>query len=243
MSAKSLSITGISKNYGGVAALQSVDVEIAAGEVHGIIGPNGAGKSTLVDIISGFTERSAGQILLGNEPLDGKPYAISRTGVSRTFQHTSLFQGETVLANLRIAHSSMARWFGRKWRGVDTRELIALLQTVGLDHLAEVPAESLPYGAQRRLAIAVALVSDPDVLLLDEPAAGMNPVESDEFVELVRLMCAHRTVVLIEHDMTVIRALCARTTVLVDGQVLISGPTEAVLADERVIDVYLGVST
>jgi ABC-type branched-subunit amino acid transport system ATPase component len=242
MSASTLEIKGLSKNYGGVTALRSVDVSVQAGEVHGIIGPNGAGKSTLVDIVSGFTPRSEGTIEVDGRAIGSRPHRLARAGIVRTFQHTSVFQGETVRSNLEIAVSCLTRRFGGRHRGVDRGGIDTVLETLRLaDHGSNV-AESLSYGAQRRLAIAIALVSDPTVLLLDEPAAGMNPVESEEFVELVRQIRRDRTVVLIEHDMSVIRALCDRSTVLVDGQVLTSGSTAEVLDDERVIDVYLGVS-
>jgi ABC-type branched-subunit amino acid transport system ATPase component len=242
MSASTLEIKGLSKNYGGVTALRSVDVSVRAGEVHGIIGPNGAGKSTLVDIVSGFTARSEGTIEVGGRAIGGRPHRLARAGIVRTFQHTSVFQGETVMRNLEIAVSCLARRFGGRHRGVDRGGIDAVLETLRLADQRSNVAESLSYGAQRRLAIAIALVCDPTVLLLDEPAAGMNPVESEEFVELIREIRRDRTVVLIEHDMSVIRALCDRSTVLVDGQVLTSGPTSEVLDDERVIDVYLGVS-
>lgn len=242
MNASALNIRGLSKNYGGVAALRSVDVVVEAGEVHGIIGPNGAGKSTLVDIVSGFTPRSEGTIEVAGQPIGGRPHLLARAGIVRTFQHTSVFQGETVQSNLEIAVSCLARRFGGRHRGIHRAGIGAVLGSLGLADDRSKLAEALPYGAQRRLAIAVALVSDPDVLLLDEPAAGMNPVESEEFVELVRQIRRDRTIVLIEHDMSVIRALCDRSTVLVDGAALTSGPTADVLEDARVIDVYLGVS-
>jgi branched-chain amino acid transport system ATP-binding protein len=242
MSAKSLIVRDLSKNYGGVTALRDVNVTVQAGEVHGIIGPNGAGKSTLVDIISGFTPASSGTIALSGDQMARRPYELARAGVARTFQHTSLFQEETVGGNLEIAAACLQRPFGRRWRGAPSGEISEVLKIVNLGSQIDAPADSLSYGAQRRLAIAIALMSQPDVLLLDEPAAGMNPVESREFVELVRSIRADRTIVLIEHDMTVIRALCDRSTVLVDGNVLTAGPTSDVLEDEQVIDVYLGVA-
>jgi branched-chain amino acid transport system ATP-binding protein len=235
MTTSALKVTDLSKRYGGVHALRGVNLEVDRGEIHGIIGPNGAGKSTFVDVISGFTPRSAGQVEVDGEPIMGRPHQLARAGIIRTFQHTSLFAEQTVSQNLSIAAACMPA-------AHRSTEVPELLELTGLRDVHDAPADSLSYGAQRRLAIAIALIGGPKILLLDEPAAGMNPVESAELVELVNLVARDRTVVLIEHDMSVIRALCERSTVLVDGQLLISGPTGEVLDDSRVIDVYLGVS-
>ncbi len=238
MTAAELQVQGLSKNYGGVAALSGVDLTVRAGEIHGIIGPNGAGKSTLVDIISGFTSRSSGTIRMADDPITARAHELARRGIVRTFQHTSLFSGVSVASNLEIAAACSPSQRKRGRAGA----LTEILEVMDLTDHADTDADALSYGAQRRLAVAVALVSDPSILLLDEPAAGMNPVESEEFVGLVRTIATDRTVVLIEHDMSVIRALCERSTVLVDGHVLTAGPTTDVLDDPRVVEVYLGVS-
>lgn len=231
-----LEVRGLTKRYGGVSALTDVDLDVAEGEIHGIIGPNGAGKSTLVDVVSGFTRATAGSVASHGRTMANRPHLVARSGVIRTFQHTSVFTGETVSSNLHIA----AACAPRPHRAAQRSDQSEILEATQLADVADQPADALSYGAQRRLAIAVALTARPRVLLLDEPAAGMNPVESGEFVTLVKTIARDCTVVLIEHDMEVIRALCDRSTVLVDGHVLTSGPTAEVLDDPRVIDVYLG---
>ena len=243
MTAQSLLVKDLCKNYGGVVALRDVNISVEPGEIHGIIGPNGAGKSTLVDIMSGFVPPSSGLVTLAGSRTASRPYELARQGVARTFQHTSLFQEESVGGNLEIAAACLSRSFGRRRRGAAPDQIRQVLETVSLENQVDAPAESLSYGAQRRLAIAIALMSEPDVLLLDEPAAGMNPVESQDLIDLIHAVRVDRTIVLIEHDMTVIRALCDRSTVLVDGHVLVAGDTTTVLEDERVVDVYLGVAT
>lgn len=233
-----LSIENVAKAYGGVAAIQRVDLEIEEGSIYGIVGPNGAGKSTLIDLITGFVSPDDGSIRAFSKQVSGlPPHRIAGEGVVRTFQHTSLFMEATVRENLEIAATRL----GRAYRGKEREERIAeLLEDTMLSERADWEVAKLAYGQQRRLAIALALVIDPRILLLDEPAAGMNPVETTAFVDLVKHISSKRTVVLIEHDMTVIRALCAQTCVLADGVVLAVGPTEEVLSREDVIEIYLG---
>jgi branched-chain amino acid transport system ATP-binding protein len=245
----SVQVQGLTKHYGGVKALDGVDFEVEPGEVYGLIGPNGAGKSTLVDVASGFTPPTSGTVSVDGVVVSGQaPHALARRGIARTFQHTSVFTGATVRENLKVAAtaSTPSPLFARRGGSGSRREALAriddVLDEVGLGRQADSDAESLPYGDQRRLEVAIAMVVDPRVLVLDEPAAGMNPVESAEFVALVRRIREGRTVVLIEHDMTVVRALCERASVLVDGKVLTSGPTADVLADDRVVEVYLGAA-
>lgn len=231
-----LHIRSVMKRYGGVTAVDDVTFDVEPGDVMGVVGPNGAGKSTLVDIISGFALATSGTVSLGAVQLTGRPpHSIARLGVARTFQHTSLFLENTVRTNLHIA--SIA---ANTTDASPAREIDAVLEISDLRDVADVLAASLPYGAQRRLAVAIALMSNPRVLLLDEPAAGMNPVESAEFVSFVREIHESRTIVLIEHDMSVVRALCERTAVLVDGTLLATGATDEVLADPQVVEVYLG---
>jgi ABC-type branched-subunit amino acid transport system ATPase component len=243
-------VEGLTKHYGGVRALDGVDLQVEAGEVYGLIGPNGAGKSTLVDVASGFAPPTSGAVYVDDQVVTGrKPHELARRGITRTFQHTSVFEGATVRHNLEVAavasRTGSSRW--SRSRGAERPDgsvsdrVRQVLEDVGLLEVADAQAESLPYGDQRRLEVAIALVVDPSVLILDEPAAGMNPVESADFVALVGRVRKGRTVLLIEHDMAVVRALCERTSVLVDGTVLISGRTDEVLSDERVIEVYLGV--
>jgi branched-chain amino acid transport system ATP-binding protein len=244
----SVQVQGLTKHYGGVRALDGVDFEISPGEVYGLIGPNGAGKSTLVDVASGFTAPTSGTVSVDGQVVSGQaPHALARRGIGRTFQHTSVFTGATVRENLRVAAIASTRSGLFAGRGSGSRRealgrIDQVLDEVGLARLADSDAESLPYGDQRRLEVAIALMVGPRVLVLDEPAAGMNPVESADFVGLVRRVREGRTVVLIEHDMAVVRALCERTSVLVDGQVLMSGPTADVLANDRVVEVYLGAT-
>ena len=243
--------TGIHKRYGGVVALNGVDLTVDVGEVFGIIGPNGAGKSTLFDILCGITEPTAGQVSLFGAAIAGvAPHQVARMGVARSFQRTAVFGEATVRENLLHGRHALARHsvLGRALRTRVWREdrdafeaaaahVLALTNLQADQHrLASV----LAYGVQRRLAVAVALMSNPRILFLDEPAAGMNGRESADFVELIRAVAPGRTVVIVEHDMTVIKALCSRTLVMVDGRpVTVGAPTEVFLHPE-VIEAYLG---
>ncbi|GLW06978.1 ABC transporter ATP-binding protein [Microtetraspora sp. NBRC 13810] len=241
-----LSARGLAKEFRGFRAVDGVDLDVAEGSVHALVGPNGAGKTTLFNLLTGFLKPTAGRITLGDRDLTGKPpEQVARLGVARSFQITSLFAQMTPREHVELA---LASGTGLGWRFWRSDRLLAakrdrameLLDRVGLAGYAEVPAGSLAYGRKRALELALALALDPKVLLLDEPTAGMGVEDIDRTVELVRSVRAGRTVVLVEHNMSVVSRLADRVTVLQFGQVLVEGPYAEVRRDPRVINAYLG---
>jgi branched-chain amino acid transport system ATP-binding protein len=242
---------GIVKLYGGVRALNGVSLTVYEGEIFGIIGPNGAGKSTLFDILCGITKPTDGTIeVLGCDVARMEPHAVARTGVARTFQRTAVFGEATVFDNLlygrhaSFRHSVAGRIVrSRTWRAdqaafqARARQVLALTGLEGdRDRLAGV----LAYGVQRRLAVGIALMSDPKILFLDEPAAGMNEHETAAFIALIRVIAPGRTILIVEHDMAVIRELCGRALVVVDGRPLVIDAPLRVFQHPEVISAYLG---
>jgi branched-chain amino acid transport system ATP-binding protein len=243
--------SGIVKTYGGIAALKGVDLEIRDGEVFGIIGPNGAGKSTLFDVLCGIIPPTAGEVRLFGQPISRmRPHEVAQLGVARSFQRTAVFPDATVIDNLLFAchrttsHSVLGRLFDSRAVKRDRQAFEERAQEVlELTQLAadrDRPASVLAYGVQRRLAVGIALMADPKLMFLDEPAAGMDDHDSARFVELVRQVSPGRTIVVVEHDMTVIRALCHRCLAMVDGEPLTIGEPRDVLRDPRVVEAYLG---
>ncbi len=233
-----LAISGLSKQFGGVTALAGVDLTIEEGEILGVVGPNGSGKTTLFNVVTGVHKPSGGTVLFRRRDITGlAPHAISRTGIGYTFQQAMAFAGLGVLENVQIA-SEHARATGgaNPWPTPQ-----ALLDFVGLSALAGEKAGVLPFGSLRLLGLALALATRPSLLLLDEPAAGLNDRETTALVGLVRQLPGHGiTVCVIDHDMKLMQMLCRRLAVLDFGSKIADGPTEAVLADPKVLDVYLG---
>lgn len=243
--------SGITKHYGGIAALRGVDLEINEGEIFGIIGPNGAGKSTLFDVLCGIVPPTSGDVKLFGRAITGlAPHEVARQGVARSFQRTAVFPESRVEDNLLFACHQMARHsvlgrllHSKTWRedverfAQRTREVLEL---TGLWEDRNRLASVLAYGVQRRLAVGIALMTRPRLLFLDEPAAGMDDNDSAEFVELIRRVAPGRTVVVVEHDMAVIRALCHRCLAMVDGQPLTVGEPSQVLRHPQVVEAYLG---
>lgn len=242
-------------SFGGLVAVRSVDLSVRSGEIHGVIGPNGSGKTTLLNLISGIYRPVSGQIHLDGRRVDGaRSSTLVRLGVARTFQNIRLFQQLTVLQNVKVARycrtsANLAGIFlaaGRAAREEHQVDLdaMAMLRFVGLEHRAGDKPGDLPYGEQRLLEIARALATDPKLLLLDEPAAGMSLVEKQKLVRLVRAINAERriTIIVIEHDMRVISGLCDAVTVLNFGEVIARGTPREVRGDEAVIEAYLGRS-
>jgi branched-chain amino acid transport system ATP-binding protein len=225
-----------------------VDLQVDDGSVHALVGPNGAGKTTLFNLLSGFLAPSAGRVEIGGRDVTGlPPERIARLGVARSFQITTLFPALSAREHVELALQAGTGLGWRFWRS--DRQLrrfrdraLELLAEVGLTEVAEVPAGSLAYGRKRALELAVALALDPRVLLLDEPTAGMGAEDVDRTVELVRRVAAGRTVVLVEHNMSVVASLADRVTVLQQGRVLVEGPYADVREDPRVITAYLGAS-
>jgi branched-chain amino acid transport system ATP-binding protein len=233
-----LQLAGVGVRYGGVQALDDVSLDVAPGAVLGLIGPNGAGKTTLINATTGFATLAAGTIRLGERRLDGlAPHRIARAGIARTYQNIRLFGKLDVRANLA------AGAFAHPGR-LDDADARALLARAGIAHVdLDAVAATLPYGDQRRLEIARALAARPAIVMLDEPAAGMNPAETARLVETIREIAAGGIgVLLIEHDMALVRAACDRIVVLNFGAILARGTPEEIVRDPAVIDAYLGTS-
>jgi branched-chain amino acid transport system ATP-binding protein len=241
-----ISTHGLRKEFRGFVALHGVDMQIAEGDVHALVGPNGAGKTTLFNLLCGFLVPSAGRLEIDGRDVTGlPPHRIARLGVARSFQITSIFPALTVREHVELALQAGTGLGWRFWRSDRLLRRFrdrayGLLDEVGLGTVAESPAGALAYGRKRALELAVALALEPRVLLLDEPTAGMGAEDIDRTVELVRRVAGGRTVVLIEHNMTVVGSLADRVTVLQQGRVLVEGGYAEVRDDPRVIAAYLG---
>src|SRR5262245_29647701 len=234
------------RDFRGFRAVDRVDLVVAEGSVHALVGPNGAGKTTLFNLLSGFLAPTAGRVELHGHDVTGwAPERIAQRGVARSFQITSLFPQLTARAHVELALQRSGGLGWKFWRSSRlthryTDRAVALLADVGLADFAEASADSLPYGRKRALELALALALEPKVLLLDEPTAGMGLEDIDSTVELVAKVRSGRTVVLVEHNMSVVGRLADRVTVLQAGRVLVEGSYHDVRNDERVIAAYLG---
>lgn len=241
-----LQLSGVHKSFGKTAIIRGVSLELIEGERHALIGPNGAGKSTLFNLLSGRLRATAGTIRLrGGDITRATPQAINRMGLARSFQVTNLFHRMTAFENLRCA-ALWSRGVGYAfWRRVDTvREANAradeVLEAIGLSRRREATAGELTYAEQRALEIGVTIAGGADVILLDEPTAGMSRSESDAAVELIKKVTAGKTLVMVEHDMDVVFGIADRVSVLVYGEVIATGSPAAIHADVRVQQAYLG---
>lgn len=239
--------------FGGLKAVNDVNIRIDEGELIGLIGPNGAGKTTIFNLITGIYKPTSGSYMLCGERMNGlKTHQVVEKGIARTFQNIRLFKKMTVLDNVRVAFqknlkTSLVQSILRTpayWKEEEetTKKAMDLLALFGLEGFADQYAENLPYGKQRLLEIARALATDMKLLLLDEPAAGMNPVETAELKESIKMLREkfHITVLLIEHDMSLVMAICERIYVLNFGEILASGTPEEIAANKAVIEAYLG---
>lgn len=241
-----LQLTGVSKRWGKTEVLRSVDLTVLPGECHAIIGPNGAGKSTLFHVISGLTAASSGKVQLAGRDITGlAPHVVNRLGLSRSFQVTNVFPRMSVRDNLRCAASWSSGAGYAFWRRASSLHAVNaraddIAHRLGLYASGEQLAGELTYAQQRALELGMAIATDAHVLLLDEPTAGMNRAEAARMVELIRSVSAGRSLLIIEHDMSIVFALADRITVLVHGEVIASGSPDAVRSDPAVRAAYLG---
>ena len=254
MTKKLLEVKDIVVKFGGVTALNNVNLHVNEGEIAALIGPNGAGKTTVFNIVTGYYTPTSGDVLVDGESVVGlRPYKIARKGLGRTFQNIRLFGDMTAAENVATAADSLNKsgligsLLGVPRSRRDEKEAmekaLELLKFIGLDHRAHQMAKNLPYGDQRRLEIARALALNPNVLLLDEPAAGFNPQEKVELGELIRkIRDRGYAVLLIEHDMSLVMKISDRISVLDFGQKIAEGKPEEIQNSQRVIDAYLGVA-
>ena len=246
-----LEAKGVVMRFGGLTAVNNIDLTVNTGEIIGLIGPNGAGKTTFFNCLTGLYVPTEGTVTYQGNVLPPKPFKVTNAGVARTFQNIRLFKNMTVVENVIVGRHTRTRegllsalirgpGYHRAEREARDRAM-ELLRFIGLEHKAEHLARNLPYGEQRKLEIARALASDPGLLLLDEPTAGMNPQETRATQELVfAIRDQGISILVIEHDMRFIFSLCDRVAVLVQGEKLVEGTSAVVQGDERVIAAYLG---
>ena len=239
---------GIKKSFGGVHALNGAAIEVEEGTVAGLIGPNGSGKTTLFNVITGYERPDEGQVYFDDRVLtNAAPDKVFAAGIGRTFQLTRIFARLTVLENMLVAAQTKDRprnllaWFGRDAWTHQRRHAMELLQFVGIERHADVLAGSLSYGQRKLLELAYVLVADPRVILLDEPAGGVNPTLVNHIADRIReLNSRGKTFLVVEHNMEFVMGLCSTITVLESSAVAASDPPQLIRTDKRVLDTYLG---
>ena len=243
-----LKVRGITKSFGAFKAVDGVDLDIAEGEIHALIGPNGAGKTTCFNLLTGSLPLTSGEISLRGTAISGLPMdEIARRGIVRSYQISSIFPDFTALANVRFALQQKRGTNFDFWRSEQTLERLHgramdLLEQLGLVEWANVRAGDLPYGRKRALEIATTLALDPQILLLDEPTSGMGREDIGRVVDLIRKVAKGRTVIMVEHNLSVVEGLCNHVTVLARGRVIASGNYRDVARNEKVVEAYLGAA-
>jgi neutral amino acid transport system ATP-binding protein len=241
-----LEVDGVTRSFGGLRALDGATLAVAEGEIAGLIGPNGSGKTTLFNIVTGYDRADAGEVRFrGRSISSAGPDRIFALGIGRTFQLTRIFSRLSVLENMLVAtqrHESWARSvFRAAGSSTERAQALELLEFVGIAKLASLPAGNLSYGQRKLLELAYVLVADPEVILLDEPAGGVNPSLLHHIADRIRAVnAAGKTLLIVEHDMEFVMELCGRITVLDQGRVLTTGTPEQVQRDPAVLDAYLG---
>lgn len=247
-----LQFNRVSKHFGGLQVLQDVQFSVPQGGIFGLIGPNGAGKTTVFNLVTGLLRPSGGSIVFNGQPLDAvPPHRITRLGIARTFQNIRIFKEMSLLENVVVGmHDHLDYGFAgplfnlASFRRIEARareRALELLSWVRLDHKAQLPAASLSYGEQRKLELARALATEPRLLLLDEPVAGMNPAEKNELMtEIVNIRQRGFGIFIIEHDMRFVMGLCERIAVLNFGRIIAEGSPDQIRTDPDVIEAYLG---
>jgi len=248
-----LEVKGLGIVFGGLHAVENFSLTLEKGSLYGLIGPNGAGKTTIFNLLTGVYKPTTGNFFLDGEKLNGKsPVEINKAGIARTFQNIRLFKNLSVLDNVKLGlHNQikystiegifrLPRYFSAEKKM--NNKAMELLKVFGLENEADTLADNLPYGKQRKLEIARALATNPKLLLLDEPAAGMNPSETQELMDTIRFVRDEfdMTILLIEHDMKLVSGICEEVTVLNFGEELAQGKTSEVLNNPEVIKAYLG---
>ncbi len=238
--------TRLTKNFFGFAAVSDVDLKVRRNSIHALIGPNGAGKTTTFNLITKFLQPSAGRILYKGEDITSEsPARVARRGIVRSFQISAIFPRMTVAENVRIAlqrplGTSYRFWMSETKLGVLSDRVDELLAAVGLLDQRDVPASGLPYGRKRALEFATTLALDPELMLLDEPTSGLGHEDVDRIAALIRQVSSNRTILMVEHNLSVVAELADTITVLARGQVLAEGTYAEISADQRVIDAYIG---